>query len=340
MNPIRVFIASPGDVPDERDIASLVVSEVHRIFSGPLGLQLDAVRWETHAVPDVGDDAQAVINRQIGDFDILVGMMWQRFGSPTKRNNSGTGEEFERAYRLFKNHGRPKIMFYFRTTPFYTPELEAISQFRKVVEFRKKLERLGVLYWTYQTPLDFERNVREHLIRQLMQSNSDISKSEAGSVRARTPDEISVDFGTSSVAIATTAHTPEIFLAYSFIDRDRAELIYQALRAAGYELWMDAKNLLPGQMLHLELEKAIRQSKVILLLISSKSKFDSGWALKEIGIAQRLSGRRGGTPVLPVRLDDVDLPAALRELQWIDYFASNGLERLVETIGRMLKRSR
>jgi hypothetical protein len=333
MNPIRVFIASPGDVPDERDIASLVVSEVHRIFSGPLGLQLDAVRWETHAVPDVGDDAQAVINRQIGDFDIFVGMMWQRFGSPTKRNKSGTGEEFERAYRLFKNHGRPKIMFYFRTTPFYTPELEAISQFRKVVEFRKKLERLGVLYWTYQTPLEFERNVREHLIRQLIQANNDIAKSEARPVRTHTPREISV------VAIATAGHAPEIFLGYSFADRDQAQLIYQALRAAGYGVWMDAKNLLPGQMLHSELERAIRQSKVILLLLSSKSQFVRGWALKEVEIAQRLSGRRGGTPVLPVRLDNVELPAGLRALQWIDYFASNGLERLVEAIGRIVNKN-
>jgi len=338
VNPIRVFIASPGDVPDERDIASLVVSEVHRIFSGPLGLQLDAVRWETHAVPDVGDDAQEVINRQIGDFDILVGMMWQRFGSPTKRNKSGTGEEFERAYRLFKNHGRPKIMFYFRTAPFYSPELEAISQFRKVVEFRKKLERLGVLYWTYQTPLEFERNVREHLIRQLMQSTGDIRKFRKSRV-APILDTILVGSGTSSMAIATAVHAPEIFLAYSFVDRDRAQLIYQALRAAGYEVWMDAQNLLPGQMLHAELEGAIRQSKLIVLLLSTKSQFVRGWASKEVEIAQRLSGRRGGTPVLPVRLDNVEPPAALGGLRWIDYFAPNGLERLVEAIGQIVNKN-
>ena len=65
---------------EERDITSLVVSEVHRIFSDPLGIRLGAVRSETHATPNVGEDAQSVINRQIGDFDILVGMMWQRFG--------------------------------------------------------------------------------------------------------------------------------------------------------------------------------------------------------------------------------------------------------------------
>lgn len=148
MKTIRIFIASPGDVAEERDLASLVVGELNRIFGNPFGVDLDAIRCETHAWPDVGDDAQDVINKQIGEFDILVGIMWRRFGSPTKRAKSGTGEEFERAYSLFKKHGRPKVMFYFRITPFYTTDLKELTQFRKVVEFRKALERLGVLYWT------------------------------------------------------------------------------------------------------------------------------------------------------------------------------------------------
>ena len=95
---MRVFIASPGDVAEERDIASHVVGELNRVFAGSLGVELEAVRWETHASPDVGVDAQDVVTRQIGDFDVLVGIMWRRFGTPTRRSRSGTGEEFERAY--------------------------------------------------------------------------------------------------------------------------------------------------------------------------------------------------------------------------------------------------
>lgn len=72
---VRVFIASPGDVAEERDVTSLVVGELNRIFKNPFGVGLDAVRWETHAWPDVGDDPQDVINKQIGEFDILVGIM-------------------------------------------------------------------------------------------------------------------------------------------------------------------------------------------------------------------------------------------------------------------------
>lgn len=79
----------------------------------------------------MGEDSQDVVNRQIGDFDLFVGVMWKRFGSPTKRAESGTEEEFERAYATYKEFGKPRIMFYFRTTPFYPKTEKELTQFRK-----------------------------------------------------------------------------------------------------------------------------------------------------------------------------------------------------------------
>jgi len=211
-------------------------------------------------------------------------------------------------------------MFYFRTTPFYTAELQAISQFRKVAEFRKKLEKLGVLYWTYSTPLEFERNVREHLIRRLMQ----FSDSEPRTSRSRV-----VPVGRHVIS-----RPSDIFLGYGFEDREDAQVIYQELRIAGYEVWMDAHNLIPGQMLHRELEDAIRNSTVILLLLSSKSRFDQGWALKEVGIAQRLWRKKGKAPILAVRLDNVAPPAVLAGLRWIEYSAPDGWRGFFRPSGR------
>lgn len=59
-------------------------------------------------------------------------------------------------------------MFYFPKTPFYTTNLKEITQFQKVIKFRKELEKLGVLFWEFESSLQFERNVREHLIRQVL----------------------------------------------------------------------------------------------------------------------------------------------------------------------------
>src|ERR1041385_4193658 len=93
MQHVRVFISSPGDVPEERDVVSMVVDELRRLFGKVQQVEIEAVRWETHAWPDVGAP-QEVINRQIGEYDVFIGVMWKRFGTPTKRADSGTAEEF------------------------------------------------------------------------------------------------------------------------------------------------------------------------------------------------------------------------------------------------------
>ena len=79
MPTIKIFIASPGDVSEERDVVSqTVIPELRRIFGDEqiFGrdkiIDLEAIRWETHTWPDVGEDAQDVVNRQIGDFDVLL----------------------------------------------------------------------------------------------------------------------------------------------------------------------------------------------------------------------------------------------------------------------------
>jgi TIR domain/Domain of unknown function (DUF4062) len=327
ITPIRVFIASPGEVSEERDIASHVISEIGRIFGDPFELHVEAIRWETHAVPDVGDDAQDVINEQVGQFDVLVGVMWRRFGSPTKRGDSGTGEEFERAYRLFRKHGRPKIMFYFRTTPFYTADLVSIAQFRRVAEFRKKLEKLGVLYWTYNTPLEFERNVREHLIRQIF----GIADKKGPEGRAKETLKY------RETRRETVLERPSVFIAYSRFDRVAARSFYSALRATGYDVWLDEQNLVPGQMWVQEVDREIRMRDVMLLLISSKSNLTDGLVAREMAIYTERVAAFTRPVLIPIRLDPVEPPPKLRHLQWVDYFVPDGLQRVLEAIGRVTR---
>jgi hypothetical protein len=84
MTRIRVFTASPGDVPQERDIVTVVVDELRRTIAPIISAELQAGSWITHAWPNIGEDVQDVINREIGDYDVFVGVMWKRFGTPYK----------------------------------------------------------------------------------------------------------------------------------------------------------------------------------------------------------------------------------------------------------------
>ena len=90
---LRIFVASPGDVTDERDRLDRVIAHLRTHVAAAHGLDLELVRWETHVRPGVAADAQAVVNPKIGDYDLFIGIFWNRFGAPTGRAESGTREE-------------------------------------------------------------------------------------------------------------------------------------------------------------------------------------------------------------------------------------------------------
>jgi hypothetical protein len=163
---LRIFLASPSDVDDERSRVKHVVSGLNRTLGESEGVHLDLVRWETHAWPGFGADAQAVINREIEPGDIFVGILWRRIGTPTHRAMSGTVEEFERAYELWVETGRPTMLWYFNTTPFY-PTREDLEQFRSVLDFKERLGEKGALFWLYNNPGKFEDDVRTHLYKEV-----------------------------------------------------------------------------------------------------------------------------------------------------------------------------
>ena len=115
---IRIFVASPGDVADERKRLDAVVAHLRTHVAAPHGLDLELVRWETHVRPGVAADAQAVVNPQIGAYDLFIGILWNRFGTPTGRAESGTREEFDQAYaRWQRDPGSLEIWMYFSEQP-------------------------------------------------------------------------------------------------------------------------------------------------------------------------------------------------------------------------------
>jgi hypothetical protein len=163
---LRVFLASPGDVAEERSRLEGVVSSLNQTIGEKESLFIDLVRWETHAWPGFGADAQDVINRELEPGDIFIGVLWRRVGTPTQRAVSGTVEEFERAHSLWLDTGRPTMMFYFRTSPF-RPSREDLEQYRGVLDFQDRLKEKGALYWEYDGPDEFEKAVHTHLYKEV-----------------------------------------------------------------------------------------------------------------------------------------------------------------------------
>ncbi|NQU45304.1 hypothetical protein HQ520_18635 [bacterium] len=165
---LTVFVASPSDLDDERNRLKEVIDRLNLTWARQLGVRLDLIRWETHTYPSIGDDPQAAINEQIPeDYDLFIGMMWYRFGTPTLRAGSGTLEEFQRAKDRFdRNPSEVHLMMYFKDAPAPVPPSRLDpKQIASMLEFRSDLEGQGVLYGSFTSLKDFENLVTLHLTR-------------------------------------------------------------------------------------------------------------------------------------------------------------------------------
>jgi hypothetical protein len=160
---IRIFIASPGDTQEERISASQIIEELNKI--NPIeNIEFELIKWETHTYSGIGDDAQDVINKEIDDnYDIFIGLMWKKFGSPTKRSSSGTEEEFLRALEIYNRKSQPiKILFYFSQTAISPKDIDT-EQLDKINQFKTSLQETGVYYWDYSNIKEFEGFLRVHI---------------------------------------------------------------------------------------------------------------------------------------------------------------------------------
>ena len=169
---VKLFVGSPGDTKPEREALADVVEEINQTVAEDYGLWVDLIRWETHAFPGKGEDAQDVINRQLPDFDAFLGILWSRFGTPTSRADSGTEEEFQKALAIdaARDGGIP-MMVYFKDEALPPSQMDPV-QLQKVQEFRTRVAKEGCLHWPFSDTEDFTRQVRLHLIRQLRQLRS------------------------------------------------------------------------------------------------------------------------------------------------------------------------
>ncbi|MBL8168409.1 MAG: leucine-rich repeat domain-containing protein [Acidobacteria bacterium] len=166
---LRIVVASPGDVQTERDALPAIIDEVNRTVAVDRGLRLELTRWETDTHPGFHPEGpQGLIDPilKITDCDLLLGIFWKRFGTPTTDGKTGTEHEFHLAYEAWKAKQSPQIFVYFNQKS-YTPNSRTeTDQWGQVLEFRNKFPKEG-LWWPYEGEAAFEKLVRNHLINYL-----------------------------------------------------------------------------------------------------------------------------------------------------------------------------
>lgn len=161
---VKMMIASPGDVSQERHLARSIIDEWNAIHASDRGIVLHPVGWDTHSSPAMGDRAQAIITKQIlRDCDLLVAIFWTRLGSPTGVSASGTVEEIEEHLAT----GRP-AMLYFSAAPVRADSIDQVN-YAALKAFKAHCRDRGLIH-EYDDLATFKADFARHLAQTVIRS--------------------------------------------------------------------------------------------------------------------------------------------------------------------------
>ncbi len=167
---VRIFIASPSDVENERMQAVKIIEELNSTgVARSMGLILHPITF-SDVISKIGERPEQAILDYIDmeDLDIFVGIMWKRFGTPTGAEyESGTEEEFHVAYDRFSINGKPRILFYFNMQMDRMPSSGDFHGMQKVMGLKEKIGNLG-LYTEYSGISEFEKKFRRDITRVIL----------------------------------------------------------------------------------------------------------------------------------------------------------------------------
>jgi hypothetical protein len=162
----HVFLASPGDTDEERKTVRQYFERYNRQTAQVWSVRFEVVDWENYASIGVGRPQELITNQTLERFKdslvLIIGIMGQRFGSPTGKAESGTEEEFRWALNRYKTMGFPEIKWFFkRVEQFVSPPdpgavEEALLQWKKVRSFREELQSDEIFYAEYPDVTRFQ----------------------------------------------------------------------------------------------------------------------------------------------------------------------------------------
>lgn len=170
---LRVLIASPSDVSQERDEIEQAIFKWNTVYSENMQVVLLPARWENVAPTYRGEDPQQILNEKlVSKCDLLIGVFWKKLGSATASHPSGTLEEID----LFIQQEK-EIMLYF-VDKHITMD-EDFSEIQRVQAYKKEYQAKG-LYYKYDIT-----KIVEHLytkVTDYKRKSSNVTNISQGSI--------------------------------------------------------------------------------------------------------------------------------------------------------------
>ena len=133
---LSVFVASPSDLSDERKALRDVVGRLNKIYGRRAGWEIELLGWEDTLAGF--SRPQSLINKDVENCDLFIGMIWKRWGTSSGEYSSGFEEEFTIARNRRLSGDRPEIWMLFKRVDEEQHE-DPGEQLKKTLDFKKKL---------------------------------------------------------------------------------------------------------------------------------------------------------------------------------------------------------
>ena len=129
---------------------------------------------------------------------------------------------------------------------------------------------------------------------------------------------------------------PKVFVSHASEDKDRFVLDFATkLREQGIDAWLDKWEMFPGDSLVDKIfEEGLKEAEAVIIVLSHNS-VDKPWVREELnaGVMKRIGK---GTKIIPIVLDDCEIPEVLNSTLWekiekLDNYP-HSLDRIIASI--------
>lgn len=122
----------------------------------------------------------------------------------------------------------------------------------------------------------------------------------------------------TSDASVSEADQPKVFISHSSADKPFLRVLVSLLHLENITVWLDEFELLPGDILLERISSQIASMTCVIAAISENS-LRSRWVLTELMEAMSLELTGNGPRVIPIKIDDCEVPPYLASRLYADF---------------------
>jgi serine/threonine protein kinase len=125
-----------------------------------------------------------------------------------------------------------------------------------------------------------------------------------------------------------------VFLAHCREDKHSVRKIHSRLLDLGATPWLDEIDIVPGYVWRPAIDRALKAADVVLVCLSQVYVKKIGYSQSELENALKRAAEhpKDSIFIIPLRLEDCDIPEELKPYQWVDLFEDNGFARLANAL--------